>query len=180
VSVAGDGGNDSSTEDFGYYTGRFAGAVYAVVGLLIRRETLRIEGSEAGLVSEQRAASHGHAAIEQNIEGSIQPNDGNACSAKKLRGAGLGVGSAAECEDRGFLVLDSAAQGCAQLVRFHLAECRLAQALENLRNAQPGGLFDTIVQIDKTPSQLAGQQRADSRFAGAHEAGEAKHLQARW
>jgi hypothetical protein len=67
----------------------------------------------------------------------------------------------------------SAAEGRSQLVGLDLSKCRLAQALENLRNAEPGGLFDTIIEVHKAPSELPRQQRANSRFAGAHEAGQA-------
>jgi hypothetical protein len=76
-------------------------------------------------------------------------------------------------------VFNGSAQSCPELIRFDLAKCRLAQALENLRNAQAGGFLYSIVQVDKTPSKLPGQQGANGGFAGAHEAGQAKHLQAR-
>jgi len=62
VRVAGDGGNNSAAQNFRNYTRWLAGTVNAVVGLLIGRQSLCIERSKAGLVSEQRAACHGHAA----------------------------------------------------------------------------------------------------------------------
>jgi hypothetical protein len=176
VRLAGDSGNDSAAEDFGDYAGRFAGAVNAVVGLLIGRETLRIEGSEARLVAEQRAAGHGHAASEQNIKGGIQPDHRDASRAKKFRRARLSVCSTAEREDGGFLVFSGTAESGAQLVRFHLAKGRLAQALEDFRDSEAGSLFDAIVQIDKAPSELTREEGANGCFAGTHEAGKAKHL----
>ena len=57
------------------------------------------------------------------------------------------------------------AEGGAQLVGFDLAELELAEALENLGNAEASGGFDAIVQIDKSPCQLAGEHSADSGLA---------------
>ena len=150
-----------------------------MIGLLIGRQPLRVERSKAGLVPEQRTASHGHAASQQNIGGGVQPDDGNSSRTKKLGSAGLRIGSSAEREHRGFLVFDGAAQSGAQLIRFHLAKRPLAETLEDLRNTQAGGLFNTLVQIDEAPSQLACEQSANRSLAGAHEPGQAKHLQAR-
>src|SRR5258707_9460994 len=67
VTIAGTGGDNASPENFGNDAGWFARAVHAVVGLLIGRQTLRVKGAKAGLVSKQRAAAHGHAAGQQNI-----------------------------------------------------------------------------------------------------------------
>jgi hypothetical protein len=179
VSVAPEGRNNSTAENFCNDAGRFAGTVDAVVGLLIGRQTLRVKGAKAGLVSKKRAAGHGHAAGQQNIEGGVQPDDGDAGCAQKLRRARLRVGAAAEGEDRGFLVLQRAAQSCTELVGFELPKCGLAEPFENLGNAKTRRLFDAVVQIDEAPSQLAGQERADGGLAGAHEAGQAKNLQSR-
>jgi hypothetical protein len=45
-------------------------------------------------------------------------------------------------------------------------------ALKKFRDAQAGSVFDTVIEIDETPRQLAGELRADSGFSGAHESGE--------
>ncbi len=76
-------------------------------------------------------------------------------------------------------MFDGATQSGAQLIGFHLAKGAFAEALENFGDTQASGLFDAFVQIDEAPRQLAGQQRAHGSFAGAHEPGQAKHLQAR-
>jgi hypothetical protein len=152
VSVATEGRNNSTAENFCNDAGRFAGTVDAVVGLLIGRQTLGVKGAKAGFVSKQRAAGHGHAASQQNIEGGVQPNDGDAGCAQKLRRAGLRVGAAAEGEDRGLLVLQRAAKSGTELIGFELSKCGFAQAFENLRNAKTRRLFDPVVQIDEAPS----------------------------
>src|SRR6266852_560342 len=125
MSVAAEGRNNPTAENFCYDAGGFAGTVDAVVGLLIGGQTLRVKGAKAGLVSKQRAAGHGHAAGQQNIEGGVQPDDGDAGGAQKLRRTGLRVGAAAEGEDRGFLVLERAAKSGTELVGFDLAKCGL-------------------------------------------------------
>src|SRR5712664_457302 len=48
VSVATEGRNDSTAENFCYDAGGFAGTVDAVVGLLIGGQTLRVKGAKAG------------------------------------------------------------------------------------------------------------------------------------
>ena len=174
--MAGDGGNYSAAEDFGNDARGFSGAVDAMVGLLIRRETLRVERAEAGLIAEERAAGHGHAAGEQNVEGGVEPDDGDAGGAKKFGRAGLRVCSAAEREDQRLPVFDGTAESGAELIGFDLAKRGLAEAFENFRDAKASGFFNPMIEIDKAPGELAGQQRADGGFAGTHEAGEAKHL----
>ena len=52
VSVASKGGNNPATENFCNDAGGFAGTVHAVVGLLIRGQTLRVKRAKAGLVSK--------------------------------------------------------------------------------------------------------------------------------
>src|SRR6266478_464001 len=110
VSIPGASGSNSSAQNFGNHAGWFSGTVYAVVGLLIGRQALRVKGAKAGLVAKQRTAAHGHAARQQDIKGGVQPDDGNAGRAKKLRRASLGVGSAAKREDHEFLVFEGAAE----------------------------------------------------------------------
>jgi hypothetical protein len=66
------------------------------------------------------------------------------------------------------------------LVGFDLAKGRLAEALEHFGDAQTRGGFDSIVEINKAPSKLTREQCADGGFAGTHEPGQAKHLNAWW
>src|SRR5260370_19337665 len=179
VSAASERGDNSTAEKFCNDAGGFAGTVDAVVGLLIGRQTLRVKGAKAGLVAKQRAAGHGHTAGQQNVEGGVQPDDGDAGGAQKLRRTGLRVGTDAELENCSFLVLQRAAQSCTKLIGFHLPAYGLAPAFEDFRNAKTRCLFNAVVQIDEAPSQLAGEQRADGGLAGAHEAGQAKHLHSR-
>src|SRR5271169_2031604 len=69
------GGNDSAAEDFRDHTRWVARAIHAVVGLLIRRHTLRVKFAKAVLVAEQRPAGHGHAARKEDFDGRIEPDD---------------------------------------------------------------------------------------------------------
>jgi hypothetical protein len=168
-------GHDGATQNFGDDLRRLAGAIDSMVGELIGGETLRVEGAETGFVAEQWAASHGHAAGEQNVDGRIEPQDGNTEIAKEFGAAGLRISAAAESQDGAFFVLGGSAESGAELISFELTEGRLAVAFKELRDGDTRGLLDAIVEVDKAPSELTGQQRANRSLAGAHEASKAKN-----
>jgi hypothetical protein len=148
------GSNNAAAKNFGDNLSRFAGTVDTVVGELIRREALRVERAKGGFVAEEGPAGHSHAAGEEEFHGRIQPEYGDAGGAQKFRAARLRVSAATKREDSAFLKLGSAAERGAELVRFNLAECRLAKAFEDLRDGQAGGLLDAIIEIDKAPGEL--------------------------
>src|SRR5579872_686058 len=182
MRFAGSAGDDVEAKNFGDDARRIAGTIDAMLGELIGRETLRVERAEAGFVAEERAAGHGHAAGEQDFDGSIEPHHGDACGAAKFGSALLCVGAAAECEHDRFFQFEDAAESGAKLVGFNLAKGGFAEALKHLGDAHVGGGFDAVVEIDEAPGELAREKRADSGLAGAHEAGEAKQRDAllRW
>src|SRR5207245_9036896 len=115
--------------------------------------------------------SHGQAPGEQNLDGGIEPKNGDTDRAQKLGAAGLRVGAATERQDRSLLKLASAADCRAKLVRFELAEECLAEALEDLRDGEAARLFDALVEIDKAPSELPGEERTNGSVAGRHDSG---------
>src|SRR5438105_11964210 len=90
--------NNAEAEKLSDDFGGLAGAVYALVGKLIGREALCVEGAEASLVAEKGPAGHGHTAGKQDFDGRIEPKNGNASGAQKLRTPGLRVGSATESQ----------------------------------------------------------------------------------
>src|SRR5580704_15165701 len=110
MGFVGAGGDDVEAEDFGDDAGGVAASDEAVIGELIGRETLRVQGAEAGLVAEERAAGHGHAASEEDFDGGVEPNDGDICGAEKFGSAWLSVGAAAEREDDRFVLFEDAAE----------------------------------------------------------------------
>ena len=169
-------GDDVAAEDFGNDASGFAGAVDAMVGKLVGGKALRVEGAEAGFVAEERATGHGHAAGEEDFGGGVEPNDRDAGGAQEFGGAGLRVGAAAEGENDRFFQFLGATESGAELVSFHLAKGGFAEALEDFRDAQAGGCFDAIIEVDKAPGELAGEESANGGFAGAHEAGEGEDL----
>ena len=168
------GSNNAAAENFRDDLGGFAGTVNAIVGELIGRQTLRVERAEAGFIAKKRAPGHGHATREEDVERGVQPEDGRMRSTEKFGAAGLRVGSAAESEDGAFFVFGGASQGGAELIGFDLAESRLAESFEDLRDFQTSGFFDALIEIHKAPGKLAGEQRADGSLAGAHKTGEAQ------
>jgi hypothetical protein len=173
------GSNKAAAEDFRDDLRGFGGAVHAIVRELIRGQALFVERAEAGFVAEERAAGHGHAAGKKYFKRRIQPQDGSAGRAEKFGTAGLRVGAAAESENGAFFVLGSAAECGAKLIGLHLAKSGFAEALEYLRNGEPCGFFNAFIEIDKTPGELTGQERADGGLAGTHKSGEAKQVHAR-
>src|SRR5215472_13885943 len=174
------GCNNAAAQNLGDHLGGFGGTVHAVISKLIRSEALRVEFAEAGFVTKERAAGHGHAAREQNFQGRIEPKHNGPCGAEKFRAAGLRVGAAAQGDDGAFLKLGSTAERGAELVRLDLAESELAEALENLRDGEAGGRLNALVEINKAPSELAGEERTDGGLAGAHEPSQAENRDAGW
>ena len=164
------GCNNAAAQNFRDNLGWLAGTVHAVVGKLIGRETQGVERAKAGFVTEKRTPGHGHASRQQNFDGRIQPQNGNAGSTQKVGAAWLRVSAAAKGENRAFFQLRSAAQSSTELIRFHLPESRFTEAIEDLGNREAGGSLDAVIEINKAPGELAGQERADGGFAGAHKA----------
>jgi len=167
------GCNNAAAENFGDNLSGFPGTVDAVVGQPVGRETLVIERAETDLVAEKRTAGHGHTAREQNIERRVQPENRSSGSTQKLSTAGLSVGAAAEGEDGSFPEFGSAAQRGAELIRFNLTKREFAETFEYLRDGEARGFFYAVIEIDETPGELAGEERANGGLAGAHESGEA-------
>src|SRR5216684_5187636 len=172
------GCNNTAAQDFRDNLSGFAGTVHAVVGELIGRETLGVERAEAGFIAEKGTAGHGHASREQNFDGRIQPQNRGAGSAQEFGAARLRVGAAAKGENGAFFHLCGAAEGCAELIRFDLAESRFAEAFENFGNREAGGGFDALIEIDKAPGELPCEERANGGFAGTHKAGKAQNWDA--
>src|SRR5258708_19086719 len=69
MGFAGGAGDNAEAENFGYDLRGVGGAVDAVIGGLIGREALRVEGAETFFIAEERAAGHGHAAAEEDFGG---------------------------------------------------------------------------------------------------------------
>src|SRR6266576_3285452 len=156
--------NNAEAQDLRHNFGGFTGAFHPMVGKLVGGQALGVKRAETGLVSEQRPAGHGQAPGEQNLDGGIEPKNGDTGRAQKLGAAGLRVGAATERQDRSLLKLASAADCRAKLVRFELAEECLAEAL---------------VEIDKAPRELPREERTNGSLAGTHEAGERNNRHAR-
>jgi hypothetical protein len=169
---------NAAPEDFRDDLSRIARAVHSKVSKPIRRKTLRVERAKARLIAKEWTASHGHATREKKFDGRIEPQDWDPGIAKEFGAAGLCVSAAAEREDSGFLKFGSTAESGTQLIRFDLAKRRFAEALENLRDGQAGGLLDALIQVDETPRQLPRQESAHGRFAGTHKTGKADYLRA--
>src|SRR4029077_12721731 len=127
------GSNNAAAENLRDDLGGFAGAVNAIVGELIGRQALNVERAEAGFIAEERAAGHGHATREEDVERRVQPEDRSVRSAKEIRTTGLRVSSPTEGEDGAFFVFGGATECGAELIGFNLAESRLAEAFEDLR-----------------------------------------------
>jgi len=51
-----------------------------------------------------------------------------------------------------------------------LPESRFTEPFEDLGNREAGRSLDAVIEINKAPGELAGQERADGGFAGTHKA----------
>jgi hypothetical protein len=170
--------NNASSEYFGDHLLGFARTVDAMVGEFIGRQALRVERTETRFIAKKRTPRHGHASSKKNVDGRIEPEHWDARSPKKIWTARLGIRTATESEDGAFFKFRTAAQHGAKLVGFNLTESRLAKPFEDLRDRQARGFFDAVIEIDKPPSELPGEQTTDGGFAGAHETSKAQNLNA--
>jgi len=168
-------GEDAKAENICYDQRRFARAIDAVIRKLVRGNALGMQGAKAGLVTEERAAGHGHATRKQSFDWRIEPDDRNALRSQKVRRACLGVGATAEGEYAGFAQFECTAERGAELRGFEQAEGRFTVAFEKFPYAQAGSVLDAVVEINEAPGELAGQLGAYGRLAGTHESGEGDH-----
>src|SRR5439155_25542635 len=53
-------------------------------------------------------------------------------------------------------------------------ESRFTEAFEDWGKREAGGSLDAVIEINKAPGELAGQERADGGFAGTHKASQAQ------
>ena len=172
-------GYDPATKNLCHHIRWVAGTVHAKVRELVARDTLRMERAETGFVTKKRTAGHGRASRKQNIDGRIEPQDGNSGVAQKFRRTHLRIGAAAERDNRGFLPLQGTAQSRAELFGFQLPEGRFAVPFEELRNGDARSCLDLFVQVNEPPAELLGQTRANRALAGTHETGKAKDRSSR-
>jgi len=176
------GGRDAGNapaKNFSDDGGGVAGTVHAKIGELVRNDALRVKRAKAGLVAEQRAAGHGHAARKKNLDAGIEPDHRDAGVAEEFGSAGLRVSAATESENGWLFLFDGAAEGGAEFIGFELAEGGFAVAFEKLWDGYAGGGFDAFVEINEAPAEMLSETRAYGAFAGAHESGEADDGNAR-
>ena len=96
MGLVASGGNNAQAQDLGDDFGGLVRTVHPIVGKLVGRETLRVKRAKTGFVAKQRAAGHGHATRKENLDGGIEPKNGNTGSAQKIRASWLRVGPATE------------------------------------------------------------------------------------
>lgn len=146
---------ETEMKDFRDDESGIGGAVHAVIGELVGRNALCMELAKTGFIAKKRPAGHSHAAREERFDGRVEPNDGNILRAEKFRSALLRVSSTAEGEYNRFFGFRCAAKNDAELFRLKRAEGRFTKAFEELRDAKSGRFLDTLVEVNKTPGELA-------------------------
>src|ERR1051326_5879579 len=166
------GGKDAKTENVCNHQRRIAGTIHAIVGELIGREPLLVKGMKTGLIAKEGTRGHGHAPRKQGFDGGIEPDDRDILRFQKLRSAGLGVGAAAKRNHGRFAEFERSSESGPELCRFEQAKGWLAVALEKFCDTHARGVLDAVIQIDETPSEVAGELRPDGSLAGAHESSE--------
>ena len=162
--IGGRGAGYAAAKYFGDDDGGITGAVNAKIGQLVRNDPLRVKSAEAGFIAEKRAAGHGHAAGEKDLDAGVEPDHWNPGIAEKFGSTRLGISAAAKREDSWLLLFDGAAEGGPKFVGFQLAEGGFAVAFEKLRNGDACGGFNALVEIHEPPAELASETRADGAF----------------
>src|SRR6266702_6419783 len=114
--------NNAEAQDLRHNFGGLTGAFHPMVGKLVGGQALGVKRAETGLVSEQRPAGHGQATGEQNLDGGIEPKNGDTGRAQKLGATGLCVGASTQGQNGSLVELGSAAERRAKLFGFELAE----------------------------------------------------------
>src|SRR5215469_9339293 len=114
--------NNAETQNLGDNFAGLARAVHAIIGKQVGRHALGVERAEAGFIAKEGAASHGHAAGEQNFDRGIEPEDRDSSRPQKFGAARLSVSATAESKNSALLELRGAAERGAELVGFELAE----------------------------------------------------------
>src|SRR5258708_4782730 len=132
------GCNNAAAQNFRDNLRRFASAVHPVIRELIGGQSLCVKRAEAGFVTKEWAAGHGHTSRQEDFDGRIQPQDGDSGSAHKFGAAWLRVCAAPQGENRALFQFGSAAKNSTQLIRFDLTKCGLAEACENFRKGKAG------------------------------------------
>src|SRR5215813_11161622 len=86
------------------------GTVDTIIGQLIRRQALSVECAEARFITKERTTGHCHASLEQRFNRCVQPDNGDALSAKEFRCALLCISSPAQGKDDRLLYFRCAAK----------------------------------------------------------------------
>jgi len=139
------------------------------VGRAIERQPASVASGEVGLVGEDRpGVFRSAAAFQGGGQLNFQMHEQRAGRAEQqLAGLGPLDGSAAQRENQP-VVRREAGDGC----MFAVAEGCFAVARKELGDGAAGLGFDDVIHIDKAPTELRRDERANGGFARAHEAGE--------
>ena len=153
----------------GFATGlhyQLRGSVTRQAPRVQRAEGVRVSGERPVVIVAVMAADP--ATLQQLLNGSIQKGDLRAVAQQQFGVFVLHEGPASQCDDgSGWKLFKNGAQG----VGFDLAEARLAISGEKVGNAEALAAFDFLVEINKGPGKMGGQEAAYAGFASAHKPG---------
>ncbi len=147
--------------EFIHANGDMRGAVKGQTALVAAGEIGLIGEDGAGVFSAAATGEGGgqlHFEMDEECAGSVE---------QEIAGFGALNGATAEGQHQ-FIAGDEASDGRILAI----AECWLAMVGEKLGDLCTGFGFDYVIDVDKTPAEACGDERADCGFAGAHEAGE--------
>src|SRR5260221_11242206 len=122
---------------------------------------------ERGLVRCQRSNSGTGKPLQDQLEGSIEP-DGLRLAIERVTNMWIDEGAPADGDHLGFFGLEEAQD---QLT-FRLGELRVSPFAEELRDRHAANLLDLAVRIDKRKVQPLSEETADPRLPRRHEANE--------
>ena len=135
----------------------------------VERETALVASREVGLIRENGAGVFGSAATgERGRQCDFKMNKDRAGSGQEQRAGFSAFDGAATQRKHKRVFGGEAGDGC----MLQIAKENFSAVREDFSNRGSGIGFDHVIEVKKAPPELAGDERADSRFARSHKAGE--------
>src|SRR5580700_396585 len=147
--------------------------LHTVIRNLVGRQAFLIERAKTGFVAEERTVLNVGDALEQFLDGALQPNEDGASLTQQHEILRLRSGTAAEGDDARFLLFDRFADDALELGVFNFAEFRFAEPGKYFGDGLFRDFDDAFIEVHMLPADLAAQQARDGGLAAAHEADQA-------
>src|SRR5580693_7754240 len=139
--------------------------LHTVIRNLVGRQAFLIERAKTGFVAEERTVLNVGDALEQFVDGALQPNENGASLTQQREILRLRSGTTAEGDDARFLLLDRFADDALELGVFNFAEFRFAEPGKYFGDGLFRDFDDAFIEVHMLPADLAAQ-RARASVSG--------------